>query len=425
MSVYEDLRRQLAELIEERKLTPMRDGDTIQRLVNETVQGYQTAAHAGDTQSLRDPAEMARRLWNAITGYGPITELLDRPDIEEIFIEGDRISYIGDSGRLEALMAPTTEAENRQIIDRMLAGTNRRLDASSAIQQARVLDGRARLTAVIPPVSDRVSATLRKYTIADETLATLVERNSLPVSAAAFLWALAQVSASTLFSGPTGAGKTTAMSAYLRAVPDDICIRMVEEVRELHIPLSLHSSFYEASGVSMDGGRRYSLRDLIKVCLAQRVDLLCVGEVRGQEAYELTRAVNAGCGFTCTVHANSAREALSALVENSLKAGENIPESVARRSFARGIDIVVHLDRRIGSGGYGPRRKVAEILSIAPSIATDDFTTEPIFTREDRDGPMEWTGTLPQPDVARRIGEILPEGVQVKDLLAGEWRPHL
>lgn len=340
-------------------------------------------------------------------------------------LEGDRISFIGGSGRLEALLVPTTEVENRQIVDRLLAGTNRRLDASSAIQQARVLDGKARLTAVIPPVSDRLSVTLRKYTIADETLATLVERQSMPAAAAAFLWALAQIGASTLFSGPTGAGKTTAMSAYLRAVPDDMCIRMVEDVRELHVPLSLHSSFYEASSVAMDGGRRYSLRDLIKVCLAQRVDLLCVGEVRGEEAYELTRAVNAGCGFTCTVHANSAREALSALVENSLKAGENIPESVARRSFARGIDVVVHLDRRIGAGGYGPTRKVAEVVSIAPSMATDDFTTEAVFAREVRDAPMEWTGALPQPDVGRRIEEILPQGVTVKDVLAGEWRPHL
>jgi pilus assembly protein CpaF len=424
MSVYDDLKRRVAEAIEERKLTPTRDGGTIQRLVDDTVQAYQKAAHAGDTQPLRDPAEMARRLWRSLTGFGPITELLERPDIEEIFIEGDRISYIGASGRLEALLAPTTEMENRQIVDRMLAGTNRRLDASSAIQQARVLHGKARLTAVIPPVSDRLSVTLRKYTIADETLATLVDRDAMPTSAAAFLWALAQISASTLFSGPTGAGKTTAMSAFLRAVPDDICIRMVEEVRELHVPLSLHSSFYEASGVAMDGGRRYSLRDLIKVCLSQRVDLLCVGEVRGEEAYELTRAVNAGCGFTCTVHANSAREALSALVENSLKAGENIPAGVARRSFARGIDIVVHLDRRIGSGGRGPRRKVAEILSIAPSIATDDFTTEAIFARDGRDGPMEWTGAMPQPDMVRRIEEVLPDGVLVKDLLSGEWRPQ-
>ncbi|CAN5476125.1 ATPase, T2SS/T4P/T4SS family [soil metagenome] len=424
MSVYQELRRRVAEEIEERKLSPVANADAVRALVGATVSGYQRAAHAGQATPLRDPHDMVERLWQAIAGFGPITDLLASSDVEEIFIEGDRISFIRSDGRLEALMAPTTAVENRQLIDRLLAGTNRRLDASSAIQQARVLDGRARLTAVIPPVSDRLSATLRKYTIADETLGSLVERRSMPDAAAGFLWALAQAAGSVLFSGPTGAGKTTAMSAFLRAVPDDMCIRMCEEVRELHIPLSLHSSFYEASTVAMDGGRRYSLRDLIKVCLAQRVDLLCVGEVRGEEAYELTRAVNAGCGFTCTIHANSAREALSALVENSLKAGENIPESVARRSFARGIDVVVHLDRRLGSGGSGPNRQVAEILSVAPSLA-EDFTTEPVFTRAQRNAPMEWTGTMPQPDLTRRMDEILPDGTTTKDLLAGEWRPHL
>ncbi|MDQ3781799.1 MAG: CpaF/VirB11 family protein [Actinomycetota bacterium] len=115
---------------------------------------------------------------------------------------------------------------------------------------------------------------------------------------------------------------------------------------------------------------------------------------------------------------------MSALVENSLKAGENIPESVARRSFARGIDVVVHLDRRLGSGGSGPNRQVGEILAVAPSLA-DDFTTEPIFTRAQRNAPMEWTGTMPQPELTRKIDELLPEGATTKDLLAGEWRPHL
>ena len=73
----------------------------------------------------------------------------------------------------------------------------------------------------------------------------------------------------------------------------------------------------------------------------------------------------------------------------------------------------------------GPRRKFGEILSIAPSLAADDFTAEPLFEREHRDGPMRWTGALPQPDIAGRVEEILPIGVSVKDVLAGEWRPHL
>ena len=180
---------------------------------------------------------MEQRLWESVAGYGPLTGLLTDPFIEEIFIEGGRVTFIDGSGRLRALVAATNEEENRQVVDRLLAGTNRRLDASNAIEQARVLDGDGRLTAVVPPVADRLSVTLRKYTVSDETLGSLVERNSLTPEAAAFLWVLAQASMSVLISGATGAGKTTMLSAWLRAIPDDQCIRICEEVREIHVPL--------------------------------------------------------------------------------------------------------------------------------------------------------------------------------------------
>ena len=108
-----------------------------------------------------------------------------------------------------------------------------------------------------------------------------------------------------------------------------------------------------------------------------------------------------------------------------MKAGENIPESVARRSFARGIDVVVHLDRRLGAGDAGAERRVAEIVAIAPSITADDFTTEPLFTRAHRSGPMRWTGAMPHADLVRRVDDGLPDDVTLRDVLAGEWAPHL
>jgi pilus assembly protein CpaF len=122
-----------------------------------------------------------------------------------------------------------------------------------------------------------------------------------------------------------------------------------------------------------------------------------VGEVRGAEAFELTRAVNAGCGFLCTVHANSARDALSALVNAAIMAGENVSETVVRKVFASTIDYVVHLDRddvnRIGPD-QTLRRQVMEIIAVAPSMS-DDFTTEPIFARDGLGAPLRWTAALP------------------------------
>jgi pilus assembly protein CpaF len=427
-SAYEKLRARAAERIEDRKFDADTNPDGVRQVIADIVDEYQATAHRGINEPLRDAADMERRVWQAVAGFGPLTELFDNPRVEEIFIEGPRISYIDDSGRLLSHVVSTTEGELRQVIDRLLAGTNRRLDSSNAIEQAHVLGGTARLTAVVPPVSARLSATIRRYTVTEETLGSMIRLGALSTPAATFLWATAQATTSVLYSGATGAGKTTLMSAWLRAVPNDQCIRIVEEVRELHIPLPPHSSYYEASPVTLRGERRFDLRDLVKVCLAQRVDLLCVGEVRGAEAFELTRAVNAGCGFACTVHSNSARDALAAIVNAAIMAGENVTEQIVRRVFANSIDFVVHLDRdmrRHEDAEGGIRRQVREILAVTPSLASDDFTTEPIFVRSNLGEPMRWTGTYPPEDVVDRIDRSLPRDVSVKKILHGDWSPDL
>ena len=152
-----------------------------------------------------------------------------------------------------------------------------------------------------------------------------------------------------------------------------------------------------------------------------------MGEVRGSEAFELTRAVNAGCGFACTIHANSARDALNALVNAAVMAGENVTESIVRRVFASSIDLVIHLDRDMRPSkddSTGLQRQVREILTISPSLSADDFTTEPLFIRDALGAPLRWTGALPSPDLTTRIERALPEGVTLQAILSGAWRPH-
>ena len=421
-STYEQIRSRAAELCDERRIRPSDDPNGARRLIAELVKQHQTEAQAGRADSLGQPDRMVERIWQALAEYGPLTGLLGRHDVEEVFIEGDRVSYIEEGGRLAALNEPTTERENRQIIERLLEGTGRRLDVTSAIQQAHVLDGRARLTAVIEPVSMRLSATLRLYTAADETLGSLVRRGVWSPAAAGFMWCLAQIRGSVLFAGPTGAGKTTALGAFLRAVPRDQCVRVVEEVRELNLPLSVHSSFYEASGIGLSGERRYTLRDLIKVCLAMRVDMLCVGEVRGSEAFELTRAVNAGGGFCCTVHSDSAQKALSALMSSALMAGENVPAEALRTIFSESLDTVVYLDRHITRGG-GSLRECREIVLVNPiTDGRSNWLIEPLFER--RGGELRWTGAAPGTELATRIERVLPESVTLSMLLDGEWHPE-
>lgn len=418
MDAYASIRRAVLEAVEAKKLDPRADAPAVRDLAAHAVETYQRAAHAGGGMALADPSAMVERVTQAICDFGPLSALFARSDVEEIFIEGDRVLYLDRGGRLRGLAAPTTEAENRQVIDQLLSQTQRHLDAKSPLVQARVLNGAARLSAAIPPIADRLSATLRKYTLRRETLPFLVERDSLTPPAAAFLWATMQSRRSLIVSGPPGAGKTSLLSALLAATPTSHCIRCAEEIRELSAPIT-HGSYYEARPPSLDGSGEISLRDLVKFVLAMRPDLIVVGEVRGSEAFELTRAVNAGCGFLCTVHANSAREALTALVNAAIMAGENVGEGIVRKVFASAIDFVVHLDRddvnRVAPDEE-VRRQVMEIMAVVPAM-TDDFSSEPIFLREGLGKPLVWTGAYP-PE-ADLIERTLPPGVTMAAILEG------
>jgi len=417
VDAYHAIRKQALERIDGSGLDPQRDTTRLMDLLRATVDDYQRSAQLGEARSLADPDATVRRLLQSVTYYGPLGELLDREDVEEIFIEGDRVTYLEAGGRLQALEIPSSETENRQVIERLMAATDRRLDASQPVSQARILDGSARLTAVIPPVADRLSATIRRYALRRETLNSLVELGSLTAEAAGFMAAAMRASASIIVSGPPGAGKTSLLSALIAAVPSDHCVRACEEVRELHVPL-VHGSYYEARPPSLDGSGQISLRDLVKVTLAMRPDLIVVGEVRGAEAFELTRAVNAGCGLACTIHANSAPDALVALVNAALMAGENIPERVVRKVFASSIDLVVHLDRDVDPDGGGIRRQTVEIRALVPSLH-DDFSSEPLFHRERLGTPLEWTGSLPPSELVRRLERALPPGSTMTQLLEG------
>lgn len=415
VDVYERLRREALSRIDGTGIDPVVEADAVRELLEATVDEYQQQAHLGGGRSLADPGATVERLVRAVTGRGPLTDLMARPDVEEVFIEGERITYLEAGGALRSSPVPTTETENRQMIEQLMAATDRRLDASSPMAQARILDGTARLTAVIPPVSDRLSATIRRYALRRQTLDSLVALGSLSEAAAAFLNAAMRASSSVLISGPPGAGKTSFLSALISAVPLDHCIRACEEVRELHVPL-IHGSYYEARPPSLEGTGEVTLRDLVKVTLAMRPDLIVVGEVRGAEAFELTRAVNAGCGLACTIHANSAPDALEALVNAALMAGENVPERVVRKVFSSSIDLVVHLDRRVEPAEKAIRRQTMEIRAVVPSLH-DDFSSEPLFIRERLGSRLEWTGAMPPGPLSDRITRELAPGQTLSSVL--------
>ena len=441
---YDVVRRDVLAAIERRQLRPEADLSEVRIEAQRSVDEFQRRARIGEELRLVDPNTMVDRVVRSVADLGPLTELLSRGDVEEIFVEGARVSYLDAQGQLRGLATPTTEDENRQVIDRLLATTERQLTAQYPIVQARVLQGGARLTAAIPPVADRLSATLRRYLVRHVSLADLVRRRSLSAPAAGLLWAAMQFRSRIIVSGEPGAGKTTMLAALLNAGPAGHCVRCCEEIREVSVPLT-HGGYYEVRPPGLDGNGEISMRDLVKFVLVMRPDRIVVGEVRGAEAFELSRAMNAGCGFMCTVHANGAVESLHALVNAALMAGENVTERVVRKVFSESIDLVVHLDRddnalRSVAGSSGPtdgnagvlasppanvptgrshavRRQVAEIVAVTPALG-NEFTCEPMFVRRAPGMPLEWTGALPS-QLEARCDRALPGSMTLRAILEG------
>jgi pilus assembly protein CpaF len=404
VDAYEAIRRDALLAIEQRRLQPAGQLAEVRHEIEHAVDSYQQRARAGDERPLSDRDEMVERVLRSVTELGPLSELLARRDVEEVFIEGARVTYLDIAGHLCGLAEPTSELENRLVVDRLLAATERQLNVKHPLVQARVLDDSARLTAAIPPIADRLSATVRRYTVRDVSLDALVAREMLTAAAAAFLWAVMQLRSRVVISGEPGAGKTTLAAALLAAVPSDHCVRVCEEIRELAVPLA-HGAYYEVRPPGVDGDGEISLRALVKFLLAMRPDRIVVGEVRGAEAFELTRAVNAGCGFLCTVHANRAQDATRALVNAALMAGRNVTEPVVQRVFADALDVVVHVDRE-----QAARRRVVEIAAL------DDNRCEPVFLSSSDGGPLEWTGAIPA-SLEARIDRALGEREPVRTLI--------
>jgi pilus assembly protein CpaF len=438
LSAYDQIRATVLRWIEDQKVDPGNE-PAIRHRTEEAIRQWQRSAAASERRGLGDVDAVADRVVRSITGFGALSAMFDAIGIEEIEIEGDLVMYVDSSGRRQTLVAPTTEEENRQAVDRLLAATQRHLDTQSPLVHARVLGGRARLSAAIPPVADKLSCTIRFHQLRNESLASMVRRGSLTWPAAGFLWAVAQTRLSLVISGPPFAGKTSMLGAVLAAVPPQRRIRVVEDTREL-IDERPTISYLESRTRSLAGEGEITLRDLIKFVLKMRPDYIVVGEVLGAEAFEIVRAVNAGCGFACTVHANSARDALAALVNAAIMAGENVRSSDVREVLASSIKYVMHLEVQEGDSGarhrppseaigtgraVAPRsqallRQTREIIELVPSLH-DDFSHEVLFTRAALGKPLVWTGTMPHN--AEVIDRTLPRGLTVAGILEGRVSP--
>lgn len=264
-----------------------------------------------------------------------------------------------------------------------------------------------RLHVVLQGISRGFSAVnIRKFVLRAARLSDLVELGSLTAPAAAFLEAGVRAGLNVLVAGGTQAGKTTMLNCLAAAIPGGDRVVSAEEVFELRFP---HPDWVplQTRQVGLEGTGEIRLRDLVKESLRMRPSRIIVGEVRAEECLDLLLALNAGLPGMCTLHANSAREALMKMCTLPLLAGENISARFVVPTVAASVDLVVHL----GIDERGVRR-VNEIVAVPGRVEGDVIETAPVFERVD--GELRRAGGMPpRPERFARLG------IDVHRLLAG------
>ena len=415
VSTYEALRLEVLDDIARTKLDG-RDREAVAELVRARVERHQRLAESTSGRRFAKPGEIAERLIRSVGGAGPFEKFFLQPDLaDEVSFKGGTITYFTRDGCQVVDSEPTCEAELTAVCQRLLNDAGVAVDLEQPVVVHQVWGNRVRASVSIPPVSDCLDGTFRIYRPHRTDLLDLVELDSLNRPAANVMAAFQLAPTGVLITGGPGSGKSTCAAAQLRATPATTITRIVQEVRELdapHLPGGRWSP--EAGG--------HTIRSLVRRSLQFAPQLLVVGETLGEEAFELLKAGNAGCGLLTTLHANSAQLGMQSLVTAALMAGENVPERVVRVTFARLIDLVIHCEaeplHRVQSNGRR-RRQVMEISAVPTQISNDEFVLEPIFVREDFGRPLEFVGHRLPDDLERRLNRALPPGITIRDLADG------
>jgi pilus assembly protein CpaF len=288
----------------------------------------------------------------------PIEHLILDPDISEIMVNAGSRIFVEKCGQLTPVPGITI---SEQALFAAVKNIARRLgddiSEEKPILDSRLPDG-SRVAAVLPPCSiDGITLTIRKFNTRHFTMADLIENRTLSADTAEFLREKVSNRQNILISGGTGSGKTTLLNILADSIPDDERILLIEDTAELNIRKSNLVRFEtrrEQTGIPA-----VTVRDLLKASLRHRPDRIIVGEVRGGEAFDLLQALNTGhSGSLCTLHANSARQAIARFADCVLQSGIELPHRAIIANIGNSVDLIVHIARVKG------RRAVSEIEAV-------------------------------------------------------------
>ncbi|MBD2858476.1 CpaF family protein [Spongiibacter sp. KMU-158] len=334
---------------------------------------------------------LEKQLLDEIVGYGPLQDLLEDPTINDILINGPRSIYVERSGVLEK--ANIRFLDNRhvlRVIRRMISPLGRRIDESSPIVDGRLEDG-SRINAIVPPLAlDGPCLSIRKFRKDPLRAEELIASGSLTQEALDYLTDKVVRKTNLLISGATGSGKTTLLNILSQYIPKTERVVTIEDAAELQLR-SGHVVRLETRPANNEGVGQISATELVKNSLRMRPDRIIVGESRGGEVLDMLQAMNTGhSGSMSTVHANSAKDALTRLEMMVGVSGFKGSAELIMKMIGSALDMIVHIGRRADG-----KRRVIQISEL--QVIKGEVSLKDIFSYDDDRNILVRVDTLNEP----------------------------
>jgi len=355
--------------------------------------------------------EFSDELYDEMMGLGPIEPLLDDPTVSDILINTHELVYVERFGQLE----PTPvrfkdEPHLLRILNKIVANVGRRVDETQPMVDARLEDG-SRVNAVVRPLAvDGPLISIRKFSKKPFNMEKLVDMGSIKAPIAEVLAAAVRGRMSTIVSGGTGSGKTTMLNALSNHISHKERLITIEDAAELQLQQP-HIGRLETRPPNIEGNHEVRQRELVKNALRMRPDRIILGEVRGEEAFDMLQAMNTGHeGSMATIHANNPRDALARLENMVGMAGFNMSEESVRSQMVAAITLIVQLSRL--SDGTRRVTSVSEITGIEGAVIQMQEIFK--FVRVDTDAEGKITGEFRATGVRPKfLEELKAHGVQL------------
>jgi len=372
--VKADLHRKILDLLDLEKLGRTQNDtarDEVLLLIRSTVNAEAVPL------SFAERERLAREILDEIFGLGPLEPLLKDPTVSDILVNRFNKVYVERAGKLERTgLSFKDDAHLMQIIDRIVSRVGRRVDESSPIVDARLADG-SRVNAIIPPLAiDGPCLSIRRFGRDPITARNMIENKTMTEPMLELLSSMVKGRLNLLISGGTGAGKTTLLNVLSGYIPNSERIVTIEDAAELQLKQE-HVVRLETRPPNIEGKGAVRQRQLVINSLRMRPDRIVVGEVRGEEAFDMLQAMNTGHeGSLTTVHANTQRDALARVESMFSMANLNIPERAMRQQIAAAIHAVVQI-ARLSDG----TRKVMTVSEVT-GMEGDVISMQDIFVLE-------------------------------------------